>query len=576
MEPNRLLGACRKRKADGLGKQLSYEELVAQVKRLERQIARLKGIPVPSEKGEAGHCVSERESAEQALRESEERFRGLFEEAPIAIQGYYPDGTIHYWNKANYRTYGYTPEEAIGKNLLDLIIPEEMRAEVAKVIRHGAETGEMPPFSELTLRRKDGSRVPVLSSHVVVRSKYKEPELYCLDNDLTEQKRLQAELQQAHKMEAIGTLTGGISHDFNNILGIITGNCELALEVESEQNPAYHYLTEILKAALRGQDIVRQLLTFCRKTEHRPRPMCLIPIIEEAVRLIRAAIPAHVDIRHELAATDDKILSEPTFIYQVLMNLCSNAAQAMETTGGLIDIRLQNVTVEEGGREYPPALTPARYVQLMVADTGPGIDPSLIDRVFDPYYTTKAVGKGTGLGLAVVQGIVKSHRGAVSVISELGKGTTFIVYLPLSEGVASAETEEPIQLEFGDETILLVDDEKSIVEMAGVMLGRLGYSVETFTSPLAALERFLQVPLHFDLVITDLSMPQMTGLELIESLRVANPEVPVILCTGFGAQLTPEKMKSARLDGYLTKPIIRLELAGTVRKALDKPRSNHP
>jgi CheY-like chemotaxis protein len=289
--------------------------------------------------------------------------------------------------------------------------------------------------------------------------------------------------------------------------------------------------------------------------------------------LIRAAIPAYIDLKYSLQAVEDQILSEPTFIYQVLMNLCSNAAQAMEMTGGAITVRLQNVTAEAGARELPPELNPGRYIQLTVSDTGPGIDPAVMDRVFDPYFTTKSIGKGTGLGLAVVQGIVKSHGGGVSVSSEPGNGAVFSAYFPVCVAPAVVETEELIQLEFGDETILLVDDEKAIVEMARVMLTRLGYTVEADLSPLAALERFLREPRRFDLVITDMSMPQMTGLELAESIKVANPAVPVILCTGFGAELTPERATATGIDGCLIKPIAKLEMAGMVRRVLDKAKT---
>ncbi len=516
--------------------------------------------------------ITERKKAEQALRESEERFRRLFEEAPVAIQGYRPDGTIHYWNKANEKTYGYTKAEAIGKNLVDLIIPMDMRAAVAEIIRHGARTGEMPPSGELSLQRKDGSRVPVLSSHVAIMGKSRETELYCLDSDLTEQKRLQAELQQAHKMEAIGTLTSGIAHDFNNILGIIIGNLELALDDVPDWNPAHYNLKAILKAGLRGKDIVRQLLTFCHKTEHMPKPVHLIPTFEDVVRFIRATIPATIEIHHEVLAREDTVLSKPTVIYQVLMNLCSNAAQAMEKTGGAILIRMQNVTINTGAEDIPQGLTPGKYLQLTVADTGPGIDPKIIDRIFDPYFTTKEIGKGTGMGLAVVKGIVESHKGAVMVATRPGGGATFTVHFPLTDQPPGVETEKPKLLEMGDETILFVDDEKSIVDMGSQMLVRLGYTVETAMTPLAALDRFQSDPGRFDLVITDMTMPQMTGLQLTKKIKAISPKVAVILCTGFSTYITPEKAEAMGIQGYLMKPIVKLEMAGLVRKVLDECR----
>ncbi len=506
--------------------------------------------------------ITERKKTEEALRESEERFHRLFENAPIAIQGYKPDGTIHYWNRANERTYGYTKEEALGKNLLDLIIPKEMRADVAETIRRGAKSGEMPPTDEMTLKRKDGSSVPVLSAHVAIRHKSNQTELYCLDS----------ELKQAHKMEAIGTLTGGIAHDFNNILGIIIGNCELALDDIPDWNPAYYNLKSILDAGLRGKDIVRQLLAFCHKTEHKPRAMHLIPVFEDVVRFLRATIPATIDIQHEVLATRDTILSEPTVIYQVLMNLCTNAAHAMENTGGAIEIKMLNIVFDADSRNMPRGLGRGEYLQLTVSDTGPGIEQMVMDRIFDPYYTTKEVGKGTGMGLAVVKGIVESHKGAVTVATTPGKGATFTVYFPLTDEIPLVETEKPKLLELGDETILFVDDEKSIVDMGNQMLTRLGYTVETALTPLAALDLFQSNPRRFDLVITDMTMPQMTGLQLIKRIKSVNPKIPVILCTGLSTHITPEKADAMGIQGYLMKPIVKLEMASLVRKVLDDCR----
>ena len=540
------------------------QHLHQRIKDLEKEIADLKLIAEMRQKSETESC-----KAEQALRLSEERFRRLFEEAPVAIQGYSPDGVIHYWNKANEQTYGYTAKEAIGKNLLDLIIPEEMRALAAEIVKKGAETGEMPQPMEFSLKRKNGSLVPVLSAHVAIKHKGKETELYCLDNDLTELKRLQAELQQAHKMEAIGTLTGGIAHDFNNILGIIIGNCELALDSVSDCNPAYFNLKEIIKAGLRAKDIVRQLLIFCRKSDHQPKAIHLIPVFKDALAFIRATIPATVEIRHEISAAEDIILSESAVLYQVMMNLCSNAAQAMEMGGGTISIGVCNITIEGQDQGFPSELATGKYIQLAVSDTGPGIDPAIIDRIFDPYFTTKQIGKGTGMGLAVVQGIVKSHGGAITVESTLQAGATFTVFFPLTDASPQVRTDAPDTLQMGDETILFVDDEKSIVDMCQEMLTRLGYHVETALTPVEALEKYQRNPKRFDLIITDMTMPQMTGLQLTKRLKAIEPQARIILCTGFSAYITPEKAEAMGIMGYLMKPIVKLEMAGLVRKVLD-------
>jgi CheY-like chemotaxis protein len=275
-----------------------------------------------------------------------------------------------------------------------------------------------------------------------------------------------------------------------------------------------------------------------------------------------------------MLAQEDTILSDPTVIYQVLMNLCSNASHAMEHTGGAIVIRMQNIFLDTGMPDIPVGLTSGKYIQLTVADTGPGIDPDIIDRIFDPYFTTKEVGKGTGMGLAVVQGIVNSHNGALMVKNQPGRGATFIVYLPLTDELPATDAWKPKILELGDETILFVDDEKSIVDMCSEMLTRLGYRVETAMTPLAALDQFQSNPKKFDLVITDMTMPQMTGLQLVKRIKAVNPKVPVVLCTGFSAYITPENASAMDIQGYLTKPIVKLEMAKMVRQVLDKAH-NH-
>jgi CheY-like chemotaxis protein len=292
-------------------------------------------------------------------------------------------------------------------------------------------------------------------------------------------------------------------------------------------------------------------------------------VFEDVLRFIRATIPTTIDIRHEMLTKEDTICSDPTIIHQVLMNLCSNAAHAMEQTGGAIVIRMQNIFLDAGMPDIPPGLASGKYIQLMVTDTGPGIDPAIINRIFDPYFTTKEIGKGTGMGLAVVQGIVNSHNGAVAVTNRPGRGATFTVYLPLTDAPPVEETWKPKILELGDETILFVDDEKSIVDMCSKMLTRLGYRVETAMTPLAALDKFQSNPKHFHLVITDMTMPQMTGLQLTKRIKAVNPKMPVVLCTGFSAYITPENAQAMDIQGYLMKPIVKLEMARTVRQVLD-------
>ncbi len=385
-----------------------------------------------------------------------------------------------------------------------------------------------------------------------------------------DKKKFETQLRQAHKMEAIGTLTGGIAHDFNNILGIIIGNTELALDDIPERSPAHFNLEEILKASRRAKDVVMQLLSFSRQTDQERKPIKLVPIIQDTVKLLRATIPMSVDIRQNIDDTSDTIFADPTQIHQLMLNLCTNAAHAMEDTGGILEIGIKNVVLDVVSAALYPDLTAGEYVKLTISDTGPGINPEIRERVFDPYFTTKDVGKGTGMGLSVVHGIVKSHGGAIIIDSQLERGTTFSIFFQVvkKEAVEEIETEE--ELPFGSERILFVDDEASMVYVGRYRLERLGYKIEAKTSPVEALEAFHVNPDQFDLVITDMSMPQMTGDQLVKEILKTRPDMPTILCTGFSEKIDEDKAKEMGVRHYIEKPINKRDLAFMVRKVLDE------
>ena len=388
-------------------------------------------------------------------------------------------------------------------------------------------------------------------------------------SDITERKRLEAQLQQSHKMEAIGTLTGGIAHDFNNILGIILGNLELALDDVPEWNRAKFNLEEIRTASLRAKDVVRQLLSFARKTGLEKKPTNIIPFVKESLNLMRSSIPTSIEIFQNIAKDVDTILADPTQINQVLINLCTNADHAMPD-GGMLEVSLKNVELDEDTSAQYPDLDPGRYVNLTVSDTGQGINPEFKDRIFDPYFTTKEVGKGTGMGLSVVHGIVKSHGGAISVDSEFGRGTAFSIFFPVVEEEAVIETDTIEELPTGSERILFVDDEESMVYIGRNRLERFGYKIEAKTSPVEALELFRNNADQFDLVITDMTMPQMTGVQLAQKLLEIRPDIPIIICTGFSAKVDGEKAKKIGIRQYIEKPLNRSDLAKLVRKVLDE------
>jgi len=395
-------------------------------------------------------------------------------------------------------------------------------------------------------------------------------QIVILKKEQEEKKKIEAQLQQAQKMESIGTLTGGIAHDFNNILGIIVGNTELALEDVPESNRAHSNLKEIEKASLRAKNIVKQLLSFSRKTEQKLQPIQIAFVIKDALKFLRSTIPTTVNIHQNIQTTEETILADPTQINQIIMNLCINASHAMEQSGGDLIVTVEKVILNNNSAKNNSGLKSGPHVKIMISDTGPGIDPKIVDQIFDPYFTTKDVGKGSGMGLAVVHGIVKNHSGAIDVDSGQGKGTKFTILFPLASKKLMVETNMAKDIPRGNETILFVDDEISIVKMVKRMFEHLGYNVETATTPQDALERFSLNPDHFDLIITDMTMPQMTGVKLSEKLMDIREDIPIIICTGHSALVDEEKAKDLGLAAYVTKPIDMQETAQTIRKVLDK------
>jgi signal transduction histidine kinase/ActR/RegA family two-component response regulator len=385
-----------------------------------------------------------------------------------------------------------------------------------------------------------------------------------------EKEKLQARIQQSQKIESIGTLAGGIAHDFNNILGIILGNTELALDNLTEGESTRLNLDEIRKACLRAKDIVRQLLSFARKTDPKRNPIKLIAVVEDSLKFLRATIPTNIDICHDFQAKNDTILADSTQIHQVMINLCTNAFHAMQETGGCLGIKIENVLLEKDSRTSHNDLASGNYLKLTVSDTGHGIIPELKDQIFDPYFTTKEVGKGTGMGLSVVHGIVKSHGGEISVDSKPQKGTTVHIYFPVVEEAPVKETETSEKLPVGNERILFVDDEESNVYVGRNRLEQLGYQVETRMNPLEALDLFQATPNQFDLLITDMTMPQMTGDQLVKEILKLRPDMPAILCSGFNEKIDEEKATEIGIRQYIEKPYDKRFIAKIVRKVLDE------
>ncbi|MFH1139074.1 MAG: ATP-binding protein [Pseudomonadota bacterium] len=384
-----------------------------------------------------------------------------------------------------------------------------------------------------------------------------------------EQTKLESQLRQAQKMEAIGTLAGGIAHDFNNILGAMMGYTQLAMFDTPSDGKARNYLEQVMTAGSRASELVSQILTFSRQTESEKKPINLGPIVKEALKLLRASIPSTIEIRQDIANDAGITRADPTQIHQVLMNLCTNAAQAIGDKGGVISASLGEVAIDHVPASQFSNLTPGSWVRLKVEDDGGGIDPVLRDRVFEPYFTTKAAGEGTGLGLAAVHGIVKSHQGDIILDSEPGRGTSFSIFLPRCEGDIPENDDAQIGCPGGRERILFVDDEGPLVELGQKLLENLGYTVTGLTSSLLALELFRADPGGFDLVVTDLTMPRMNGLDLSAALTAIKPDIPIILCTGFSTRISKINLGGAGIRGLILKPMLLDEMARTIRTVLD-------
>jgi len=522
----------------------AYEELEKRVYELER-------------------AEFERKRAEKELKEAATKWQSTFEVMSDSVWIIDLNGHILEYNSATLKMFDVSDQEIKKKHCWELVHGLSEPIENCPIVR--MKKSKKP--ESMTFQEK-GRWLEVSVDPIFDDTGQLKGAIHVV-SDITERKQTEEVLRTSHKMESIGTLAGGIAHDFNNILYIITGNAELALEDIPEWNPVHANLKEIKAAGLRAAGIVKQLLNFSRKTDEELKPMGAITVIKDALKFIQATIPATIKIHKHLPDTDVTILADPTQIHQIVMNLCSNAYHAMEETGGILEINVENESLTEGSTDNYPDLTAGEYLKIMVSDTGPGIGPEIIDRIFDPYFTTKEVGKGSGMGLAVVHGIVKNHGGAITVESESGKGATFTLLFPVVADKPVAVVKIPDEIPLGTETILFVDDEKSIVNIIGKMLERLGYKVEAKQNPVEALKLFQSKPDEFDLVITDMTMPQMTGVKLSEKLKDVRSDTPVIICTGHSSLIHEEKAKELGIAAYVMKPIVMSDVAKTIRKVLD-------
>jgi PAS domain S-box-containing protein len=514
----------------------------------------------------------ERKRVEEAMRESEERYRQLVENSPIGIYRTTPDGRILASNPALVEMLGFSSFEELATCNLEQTPNSSFSRRAFKELleREGRIIG-----LEAEWRKSDGTTIFVRENTLVVRDTAGTVVAYDgTVEDITPRKQAEAEkaqleeqLRRSQKLETIGTLAGGIAHDFNNILTPIMGYAEMALFKLKDTEPLYRDLQQVLKAARRAKDLVEQILLFAKQREKEQEPLYLQPLVQEALKLLRPSIPATIEISQRIDASCEKVRADATQIHQVIVNLCTNAWQAMEEKGGTLTIELKPVAIAAGRH---PNLTAGEYIRLSVIDSGTGMDKQTLDRIFDPFFTTKAVDKGTGLGLSVVHGIVHSHRGDIQVESEPGKGSVFHVYLPVYESIDQKTGTESKTISGGEESILVVDDDENVAVLIKAMLDSLGYKVEIYHGSLDALKVFRRQPEKYDLLLSDFTMPDMTGLDLAKQVQITRPGFPVMIMTGYGDSLNADTLRSYGIKQVVGKPLAMRELAAAVRSVLDK------
>jgi len=514
--------------------------------------------------------IAQHQRTNSALLESEHLFRQIFDHTAVGIAQVSLDFRIEKANRAYCAMLGYSEKELMGKHLADITHPEDVGENLGKQKQLG--DGSIDHYRmEKRFVHKNGNRVYGLLDANLIRNKERTPH-YFLGSvvDITKRKQLEDQLIKNQKMESIGTLAGGIAHDFNNILSSIIGFTELSMDEAEKGTNLHDDLQEIYAAGMRAKELVKQILTISRHDDKEISPIQVTPLIKEAFKMMRSTLPASMELKETIKSGPMVVKGDPTQIHQVVINLATNARQAMADQTGVLEIGADTVQIESDIKSRYPDMQPGNYVRITVSDTGRGIPKKDLEKIFDPYFTTKETGEGTGLGLSVVHGIVKSHKGHITVYSEVGKGTTFQVYLPLIKKTApDLPDRSSTPLPQGTETILLVDDEPPIVKMQQQILQRLGYSVTAAFGSLEALETFQASPDTFDLVITDMTMPKMTGDTLIQEIKAIRPDIPVILCTGFSEKIDghPADLNS---DGFLMKPVDKAGMAETVRKVLDE------
>ena len=533
------------------------------------------------------HDITSRREAQRALQITERMFHDFFARSPIGIALYDQHQKLRDVNQSCLGMFGFSERTQFAK--LNLFDRAEVTDEDRKTLLKGGTVRYegIVDFEEARLQarlqsgRTGKCHFDIIMTNLGLDQSFS-PKGYLVQvQDITERRKAESalrqseqHLRQAQKMEAIGTLAGGIAHDFNNLLTPIIGYTEMALLGVATTDPIRAQLDEVLKASNRARDLVKQILTFSRQSHEELKPMRLIPIINEVLGLLKVKLPPAIELRADLQSGRDIVRADPTQMHSVLMNLCTNAHHAMRESGGTLEVRMREIRVDSRSRGALARLKHGLYIDLSVHDTGHGMDRQTMDRIFEPFFTTKRSGEGTGMGLAVVHGIIINMQGTITVESEVGKGSAFHLYLPLQEHATEQKAVEVNPLPHGTEDILVVDDEPDIITMVNQMLTQLGYQPTLCDRASTALELFREDPERFRLLLTDQIMPGLTGLELTRELRRIRPDLPVILCTGYSKTVSEEDIADAGVREMLMKPIVLRQLAEAIRNAIDETQAS--
>ncbi len=513
--------------------------------------------------------IEKRQEAEQAAQKAKQEWKEIFDAIGQMAMVLDKDQTILAVNKSTVKLTGRLPDELIGKKCYEIFhlsdAPHVGCPAKNLLNSNGENTIEL--YIESLEKSFIESCTPIFDDQGALK------QIIHIMTDISERKRLEKDLIQAHKMEAIGTLAGGIAHDFNNILTSILGYTQLILSDAQKGTAVEADLNEVYNAGIRAKELVRQILTFARKSEEEKMSIRLDIIVKEVLKFLRSSIPANIGIKDNIVSKS-KVMANATQIHQIVMNLCTNAGHAMNAEGGVLEVTLEDTTIDSYQIKIRDDIAPGRYVRLTVSDTGSGIPTAIMDRIFEPYFTTKDPEEGTGMGLAMVQSIVKEAKGMVKVESKINQGTTFKIFLPITDEEKRVSAVVPDKIVQGQGHVLLVDDEIAITKLAKRSLERYGYQVTTANHPRQALTIFSQNPDDFDVVVTDMTMPDMKGDRLIKEIQSIRSGMPCVLCTGYSREIDQDTGSIKGLKTILIKPISQNDFVSTIQHLLNKKNVN--